>query len=268
MAAPLVRPARSGLLFRTDTAPGRVRFGARLSRLFDENWCLETLGSKGRSEANPMRTRSRGLGPGSRQALERWNLFARLEMHGAARHVLQNGPFLAFGKSPGRSQSRLLQRPPGPRGRVLPWRAHVQQILPDAAPWLIAVERRELARQPPLRQGPAESNHVSTHHAALTYPWCSAGKASIQDRRPRSAGGNHRPGPRPIRHIGSEGAVDLHPSCTPRCAPGQGMNLVKVAVSQEIPSTLPLVQGRAKHVRKAMAHRTGMHAHRPLGVFR
>src|SRR5450631_2207247 len=100
MAAPLVRPARSGLLFRSDTAPGRVRFGARLSRLFDENWCLETLGSKGRSEANPMRTRSRGLGPGSRQALERWNLFARLEMHGAARHVLQNGPFLAFGNHP------------------------------------------------------------------------------------------------------------------------------------------------------------------------
>src|SRR5665811_1545359 len=75
-------------------------------------------------------------------------------------------------------------------------------------------------------------------------------------------GGDHRPGPRPIRHIGSEGAVDLHPSCTPRYAPGQGMHIVKVAISQEIPSTLPLVQGRAKHVRKEMAHRTRTHTHR------
>jgi hypothetical protein len=30
------------------------------------------------------------------------------------------------------------------------------------------------------------------------------------------------------------------------------MHLVKVAISQEIPSTLPLVLGRAKHVRKAI----------------
>src|ERR1019366_944867 len=45
--------------------------------------------------------------------------------------------------------------------------------------------------------------------------------------------GEHRPGPRPIRHIGEEGAVDLHPSCAPRYALGQGMHLVKVALSQE-----------------------------------
>src|SRR5450631_1195396 len=43
-----------------------------------------------------------------------------------------------------------------------------------------------------------------------------------QATRPRSVGGDHPPGPRPVRHIGSEGAVDLHPSCTPRYAHGQG----------------------------------------------
>src|SRR5450631_4455519 len=42
-----------------------------------------------------------------------------------------------------------------------------------------------------------------------------------QDTAP-VGGGDHRPGPRPVRHIGSEGAVDLHPSCTPRYADGQG----------------------------------------------
>jgi hypothetical protein len=35
----------------------------------------------------------------------------------------------------------------------------------------------------------------------------------------------------------------------------QGMHLVKDAISQDIPSTLPLVQGRARHVRKAFLGR-------------
>jgi hypothetical protein len=90
-----------------------------------------------------------GLGPGSRQALERWNLFPRVEMHGAARHVLQNGPFLAFGNHPVGVEvaffCALLDR----EDVFFLGGAHVQQILPGLAPWLIAVERRELAHQPP-----------------------------------------------------------------------------------------------------------------------
>jgi hypothetical protein len=93
-----------------------------------------------------------GLGPGSRQALERWKLFPRVEMHGAARSALKSRPFLAFGNHPAGVEvaffNALLDR-----GDVFfLGGTHVQQILPGLAPWVIAVERRALVNDsPPTR---------------------------------------------------------------------------------------------------------------------
>jgi hypothetical protein len=73
---------------------------------------------------------------------------------------------------------------------------------------------------------------------------------SRQDRRPRSAGGTTG---RDLDRFAT--SVQRAPSICIHHA-HQGVHLVKDAISQEIPSTLPLVQGRAKHVRRTIADRT------------
>jgi hypothetical protein len=72
---------------------------------------------------------------------------------------------------------------------------------------------------------------------------------SRQDRRPRSAGGTTG---RDLDRFAT--SVQRAPSICIHHA-HQGVHLVKDAISQEIPSTLPLVQGRAKHVRNGIGLR-------------
>jgi hypothetical protein len=81
-----------------------------------------------------------GLGPGSRSALERWNLFPRVEMHGAASQVVANEAFLAFGNHPAGIEAiffvALLRR----EDVYFFGGSHIKQISPSLARKVIAID--------------------------------------------------------------------------------------------------------------------------------